>query len=103
MEINPNHPAIKELKELVGSSEKVSEEAEDTALLLFESAMLESGYTLSDPHAFALRMDKVLKFNLNLKRDEKVTPYEVVLDDSDDEEDKKDDKKDESLIKEKKN
>jgi heat shock protein beta len=92
MEINPNHPAIKTLKEQVGTSDKVSEDVEDTAMLLFESAMLESGYSLPDPHAFGVRMEKVLKYNLGLSRDEKVSPYEVVLDDNDDDDDdKKDD------------
>ncbi|MBQ9862399.1 MAG: HAD-IC family P-type ATPase, partial [Lachnospiraceae bacterium] len=84
MEINPNHPSIKSLKEQVGSSDKVSEDVEDTAMLLFENALLESGYSLPDPHAFGLRMEKVLKYNLGLSRDEKVSPYEVVLDDKDD-------------------
>jgi len=93
MEINPNHPAIKELREIVASGETPSPEAEETALLLWESAMLESGYTLPDPHDFALRMDRVLKYNLNLKRDEKPTPYEVVL--TDDDEKKDEEKKDE--------
>ena len=95
LEINPNHPAIKQLKEVVGTSDKVSEDVEDTAMLLFENAMLESGYSLPDPHAFGQRMEKVLKYNLGLSRDEKVSPYEVVLDDNDDdEEEKKDDDED---------
>ena len=96
MEINPNHPVIKELREIVSNSNTPSVEAEETALLLFESALLESGYSLSDPHDFALRMDRVLKYNLNLKRDEKPSPYEVVLDDKDDEDEKKE-KKDEDI------
>ena len=91
MEINPSHPAIKELREIVENNETPSADAEDTALLLFESAMLESGYSLPDPHDFALRMDRVLKYNLNLKRDEKPSPYEVVLDEE--EEKKEDDNK----------
>ena len=82
MEINPNHPTIKELRELVSNAadNQPAPEVEETAILLFESAMLESGYTVPDAHEFALRMDRVLKYNLNLKRDEKVSPYEVVLD-----------------------
>ena len=102
LEINPNHPAIKHLKEQVGTSDKVSEDVEDTAMLLFESAMLESGYSLPDPHAFGQRMEKVLKFNLGLSRDEKVSPYEVVLDDNDDEDDEKKDDDDDDDDDEKK-
>ena len=54
-EINPNHPAIKELKVLAGTSDKVSDDVEDTAMLLFENAMLETGYSLPDPNAFGLK------------------------------------------------
>ena len=102
MEINPNHPAIKSLKEQLGSSDKVSEDVEDTAMLLFENALLESGYSLPDPHAFGLRMEKVLKYNLGLSRDEKVSPYEVVLDDKDDEDDEEEEEDDDKKKDEKK-
>jgi len=77
LEINTSHPAIKSLRQRVLESEKVSTDVEDTAHLLFESAMLESGYTLNDPHEFAVRMERVLKHSLNLDRYEKSTPYEV--------------------------
>jgi len=87
--INPSHPAIKSLREKVLSSEKVSTDVEDTAHLLFESAMLESGYMLNDPHEFAARMDRVLKYSLNLDRYAKSTPYEVYI-----EEEKKEEKVD---------
>jgi len=80
LEINPNHPAIKVLRERVLSEETPSSEVEDTARLLFEAALLESGYTLPDPHEFAARMDRVIKYNLNLDRYEKPSPYEVALD-----------------------
>ena len=87
LEINPDHPTIKALKEQVGKGEKVSEDVEDTAMLLYESALLETGYALDEPHGFGQRLEKVLKFNLGLSREEKVSPFEVVLDESDDDED----------------
>jgi len=77
LEINPDHPAIKELRNRVVNEETPSLEVEDTAKLLFESALLESGYSLADPHEFAERMDRVLKYNLNLDRYAKPSPYEV--------------------------
>jgi len=80
LEINTSHPAIKQLREIVASEQQPSPEVQDTALLLFDSALLESGYNLPDPHEFASRMDRVLKYNLNLKREEKPSPYEVTLD-----------------------
>lgn len=80
LEINTAHPTIKTLRERVLSEETPSTEVEDTARLLFESALLESGYSLMDPHEFAARMDRVLKYNLNLDRYEKSKPYEVQID-----------------------
>ena len=113
LEINPNHPAIKQIREQVGNGENVPKDAEDIAMLLFESAMLESGYALTDPINFGTRMEKVLRFNLGVSKDEKVSPYEVILDDDDEDEeeeneedkkdeDKKDDEKDEKKEKKEK-
>jgi heat shock protein beta len=77
LEINPSHPSIKALREHIENNETATKDVEDSAILLFESALLESGYTISDPHQFAARMDRVLKFNLNLDRYEKSSPFEV--------------------------
>lgn len=79
LEINTSHPAIKALREKVLSNEIPPTEVEDTAKLLFEAALLESGYTLPDPHEFAARIDRVLKYNLDLDRYAKASPYEVSL------------------------
>lgn len=77
LEINTSHPAIKALRERVASSESPGTDVQDTAHLLFEAALLESGYTLADPHDFAARIDRVLKHNLDLDRYEKSSEYEV--------------------------
>jgi len=79
LEINPSHPSIKALRDAIENNETPGKDVEDSAFLLFESALLESGYTLTDPHEFALRMDRVLKYNLNLDRYEKPAPFEVEI------------------------
>jgi heat shock protein beta len=79
LEINTSHPSIKSLREKVLQNEVPPTEVEDTAKLLFEAALLESGYTLSDPHEFASRIDRVLKYNLDLDRFAKASPYEVEI------------------------
>lgn len=79
LEVNSSHPAIKSLRQKVLQYEVPPTEVEDTANLLFEAALLESGYSLTDPHDFAKRMDRVLKYNLDLDRHEKPSPYEVNL------------------------
>jgi heat shock protein beta len=79
LEINTSHASIKALREKVLSYEKPPTEVQDTAMLLYESALLESGYTITDPHEFASRMDRVLKYNLDLDRYTKSEPYKVEL------------------------
>lgn len=79
LEINTSHPSIKALREQIENNETPGKDVEDSAILLFESALLESGYTLSDPHEFALRMDRVIKYNLNLDRYERASAFEVEI------------------------
>lgn len=55
MEINPRHPLIVGLLDAVKANEDDAEAA-DTARLLFETALLESGYPMSDQQAFAARV-----------------------------------------------
>lgn len=90
LEINPSHPSIKALRDSIENNETPGTDVEDSAFLLFESALLESGYTLTDPHEFALRMDRVLKYNLNLDRYEKPAPFEVEIEEDKPKEEVKD-------------
>jgi len=53
LEINPDHPSIKELREKVLKYEVPPSEVEDTALLLFDTSLLNSGFEIEDPNEFA--------------------------------------------------
>jgi len=90
LEVNPDHPAIKELRERVLKHETPPSEVEDTALLLYDTAILTSGSQIEDPNEFALRMDRALKYNLNVDRFEKSTPFEVEIDEEPEEKPKED-------------
>lgn len=57
-EINPRHPVIKELLKRV-QDDAEDPVAESTAQLLFETATLRSGYSLSDQVGFAERIEGV--------------------------------------------
>ena len=88
LEINVDHPAIKELRERVLKHETPPSEVEDTAMLLYDAALLSSGFNIEDANDFSHRMDRVLKYNLNIDRFEKPSPFEVSLDDEPEEEKK---------------
>jgi len=68
MEINHRHPIVDELRRKVKENES-DEVAKQTALLMYEIAALQSGFSLDDTNAFAARMHKVMMTGLNLKPD----------------------------------
>ena len=55
MEINPNHPIVKDLAKKV-KEDKAGQEAEDFARLLFDVAGMTSGYDIEDMASFAKRV-----------------------------------------------
>lgn len=58
LELNPNHPLIKNLSRMAGENDKASF-VETACEQLFEGCMLLDGY-LTDPHTLVERMNKVL-------------------------------------------
>eukprot|EP00270_Netrium_digitus_P012098 TRINITY_DN38_c0_g1_i1.p1 TRINITY_DN38_c0_g1~~TRINITY_DN38_c0_g1_i1.p1 ORF type:complete len:894 (+),score=276.52 TRINITY_DN38_c0_g1_i1:247-2682(+) len=65
LEINPRHPIVKQLKELV-EADKEDPKAKEVAKILFDTALLESGFALEDPTSFADRIYSSLKGTLNI-------------------------------------
>jgi len=55
MEINPNHPIVKDLDGMI-KADKESKATEDFALLLFDVAGMTSGYDVEDTSSFAKRV-----------------------------------------------
>jgi molecular chaperone HtpG len=55
MEINPNHPIIKDLSTMI-KNDKESKKTEDYAKLLFDVAGMTSGYDVNDMSSFAKRV-----------------------------------------------
>lgn len=72
LEINPRHPMILKLLEEAPPEDaeegfKVSQDVEDSAWVLFEMALLNGGYPISDPEAHSTRIMKFLQSQLNLE------------------------------------
>jgi len=65
MEINPRHPIIKSLKD------KVTEDSQDKALidlanLLYDAALVQSGFSMKDVNDFASRIQRVISTGLSI-------------------------------------
>ncbi|XP_071685618.1 endoplasmin homolog [Rutidosis leptorrhynchoides] len=77
LEINARHPIIKELRErVVKSPEDAS--VKTTAQLMYQTALMESGFMLSDPKDFASRIYDSVKTSLNISPDASVEEEEEV-------------------------
>ena len=63
LEINPKHPMIATLKSKVDGEE---EGAEQVAKLMYETALLESGFNIDDPRAYASLVHSVLKEQMGI-------------------------------------
>eukprot|EP00249_Psilotum_nudum_P019529 c27299_g1_i1 orf=123-2651(+) len=68
LEINPKHPIIKELKERVFQNPE-DENAKQIAKLIYETALMESGFLLDDPKKFASHIYSAIKTTLNVNPD----------------------------------
>lgn len=68
MEVNPDHPIIKSLKAKL-TADKNDKTARDLAVLLFETSLLSSGFSLEDPSNFAKRIHRMIKIGLSVDDD----------------------------------
>jgi len=85
MEINPRHPIIIELKKQAEESPD-NEDTKDLAQLMYDTALLNSGFQMEDATGFASRMYKLFKAGLSLDSLE-LAPEIDVPEDEDPEED----------------
>jgi molecular chaperone HtpG len=63
MEINPKHGIVKELKKLL-DKDASNATVKDIVWLLYDTSLLNSGFSIEDPNSFAKRMHKILLFGL---------------------------------------
>merc|ERR1719411_1796127 len=88
LEINFRHPVIVGLKNSV-AEDSDSDEAKDLAKLLFDSALLQSGFIIEPEsiNSFASRVDRIVRQSLGVDADAEVEELPEFADDDDDEDD----------------
>ena len=69
LEINPDHAIVKTLADRV-EADKNDKTVKDLVVLLFETALLSSGFTLEDPAQHASRIFRMIKLGLDISDDD---------------------------------
>ena len=75
MEINPDNSIIKSLKEKAKANRNDAV-VKDLVWLLFDTALLTSGFSLEDPVSFASRIHRLIKLGMNDEEDADLPPLE---------------------------
>ena len=89
MEINPTHPIIQRLQSSITKTDMSESSRKDVVKLLFDTALLNSGYSQEDTSSFVGRVLKMMMAGMDLETPETVEappsqPEEVIVNTSDD-------------------
>uniref|UniRef100_A0A8C1Y3X5 Heat shock protein 90, alpha (cytosolic), class A member 1, tandem duplicate 2 n=1 Tax=Cyprinus carpio TaxID=7962 RepID=A0A8C1Y3X5_CYPCA len=71
LEINPDHPIMETLRKKA-DADKNDKAVKDLVILLFETALLSSGFSLDDPQTHSNRIYRMIKLGLGIDEDEDV-------------------------------
>merc|ERR1712056_18034 len=89
LEINPNHAVVVDLLSKV-KADKEDKAAKDTAHVLFQTALIESGYEIADPSALVNRVYRLMSKELGVDPDAPLKEVEVPEEEEEAEEEDKD-------------
>jgi len=82
LEINPDHSIVENLRQRA-EADKNDKSVKDLVLLLFETALLSSGFSLEDPAVHAKRIHRMIKLGLGIDEEDDVGEAgDVAADDS---------------------
>merc|ERR1712048_256287 len=95
LEVNPNHPVVVDLLSKV-KGDKEDKAALDTAQVLFQTALIESGYEIADPPALVNRVYRLMSKELGVDPDAPLKEVEVPEGEEEEEAQEEEDKDDES-------
>merc|ERR1712012_915043 len=94
LEINPNHPVVIDLLSKV-KADKEDSAAKDTAQVLFQTALIESGYELADASALVNRVYRLMSKELGVDPDAPLTEVEVPEEEEEAEEEEEEEEEEE--------
>merc|ERR1711946_60664 len=69
LEINPDHSIVDNLR-IRAEADKNDKAVKDLVMLLFETSLLSSGFSLEDPQVHAVRIHRMIKLGLGIDEDE---------------------------------
>uniref|UniRef100_A0A7N5JMS1 Heat shock protein 90 alpha family class A member 1 n=3 Tax=Amniota TaxID=32524 RepID=A0A7N5JMS1_AILME len=72
LEINPDHSIIETLRQKA-EADKNDKSVKDLVILLYETALLSSGFSLEDPQTHANRIYRMIKLGLGIDEDDAAT------------------------------
>ena len=80
-EINPNHPVMKELLQRIKTSGgNPDQDTVELADLIYDIALLNSGFVIDDPTRLNAKVQKLMKVGVGLDADAECEEFEVDLD-----------------------
>merc|ERR1719154_858450 len=82
LEINPDHSIVENLRQRV-EADKNDKSVKDLVMLLFETALLSSGFSLEDPAVHAKRIHRMIKLGLVNAEEEDAAEVDAAGDDPD--------------------
>merc|ERR1712025_1512283 len=86
LEINPNHPVIVDLLSKV-KADKEDKAAIDSASVLFQTALIESGYEIADPSALVKRVYRLMSKELGVDPDAPLKEIDIPEEEEEEEDD----------------
>lgn len=76
LEINPDHPIVETLRQKA-DADKNDKAVKDLVILLYETALLSSGFSLTEPQVHACRIYRMIKLGLGIDEDEPMAAEET--------------------------
>jgi HSP90 family molecular chaperone len=95
LEVNANHPVIVDILSKI-KADKEDAAALDTAQVLFQTALIESGYEIADPSALVNRVYRLMSKELGVDPDAPIKEVEVPEEEEEAEEEAEEEDKDDS-------